>query len=97
MKRFRLFVRRRLTAVLLCLALLIPQAAFSETIRNGQIRVLLTRPVLTDEVWMTLEGRYLARCGDGTEVMALGGADGSGLMHLCSSPENIFWDFLCKA
>ena len=62
---------QRILLLLLCLALL-PQASFaagSKSASNADIRVRLTRLNLTDEVWMKLEGRYLAHCADGTEVL----------------------------
>ena len=37
--------------------------------------MLLTRLNLADEAWMTLEGRYLARCADGTEALLPAGAN----------------------
>ena len=67
----------RIFLLFLCAALLLPQislAAKTKKTANSDIRVLLTRLNLTDEAWMTLEGRYLARCEDGTEVMLPAGA-----------------------
>jgi len=64
--------------LLLCLALLLPQVSFaagSKKSSDNEIRVLLTRLNLTDEAWMTLEGRYLARCADGSEVLLPAGAN----------------------
>ncbi len=66
----------RILLLLLCAAML-PQASLAAGARNAsdsEIRVLLTRLNLTDEAWMTLEGRYLARCADGTEVLLPPGA-----------------------
>ncbi|MBP5727376.1 MAG: SpoIID/LytB domain-containing protein, partial [Clostridia bacterium] len=63
--------------LLLCLALLLPQAALaagSKKASDGEIRVLLTRLNLKTEAWMTLEGRYLARGANGTEVLLPAGA-----------------------
>ena len=67
---------RRILLLLLCLALLLPQASLAASRKTSEadIRVLLTRLNLTDEAWMTLEGRYLARCADGTEVLLPAGA-----------------------
>ena len=57
--------------LLLCLSLLAPAAyaAKKTTISPSEIRVRLQRLNLTDAVWMTLEGRYLARCEDGAELL----------------------------
>ena len=66
----------RIIALLLCTALL-PQASLAAGAKKNpesDIRVLLTRLNLADEAWMTLEGRYLARCADGSEVMLPAGA-----------------------
>ena len=66
----------RILLLLLCAAML-PQVSLAAGARNAsdsEIRVLLTRLNLTDEAWMTLEGRYLARCADGTEVLLPAGA-----------------------
>ena len=63
---------KRACLLLLCLALALPGASLaagSKTTADAEIRVLLTRLNLADEAWMTLEGRYLARCANGTEVM----------------------------
>ncbi len=69
-------VLRRILLPLLCAALLLPvfprAARAAKTV--SEIRVLLTRPRLTDEAWMTLDGRYLARCADGREVLLPAGA-----------------------
>ena len=70
-------VARRVLLLLLCLALLLPQASLaagSKKAPDNRIRVLLTRLNLTDEAWMTLEGRYLARAADGSEVLLPAGA-----------------------
>ena len=63
--------------MLLCAVLLLPQASLAAKKTNtasSDIRVLLTRLNLADEAWMTLEGRYLARGSDGTEVLLPPGA-----------------------
>ena len=61
--------------LLLCAIMLLPQLSLAANSKDPLvIRVLLTRLNLTDEAWMTLEGRYLARCADGTEVMLPAGA-----------------------
>ena len=68
---------RRILLLLLCLALLLPQASLaagSKKSSDNEIRVLLTRLNLKDEAWMTLEGRYLARCANGSEVLLPAGA-----------------------
>ena len=68
---------RRMLLLLLCLALLLPQASLaagSKKASDGEIRVLLTRLSLKTEAWMTLEGRYLARGANGTEVLLPAGA-----------------------
>ena len=68
---------RRLLLLLLCLALLLPQAALaagSKKASDGEIRVLLTRLNLKAEAWMTLEGRYLAQGAHGAEVLLPAGA-----------------------
>ena len=70
-------VPRQVLLLLLCLALLVPQASFaagSKKSSGNEIRVLLTRLNLKSEAWMTLEGRYLARCADGSEVLLPDGA-----------------------
>ena len=60
----------RFLLLILCLLLMLPQASFAaKDALPAQIRVLLQRLNLTDQAWMTLEGRYLARCADGTEVL----------------------------
>ena len=68
-------ILRRTALLLLCAVLLLPQLSLAASSKNPLvIRVLLTRLNLADEAWMTLEGRYLARCSDGTEVMLPAGA-----------------------
>ena len=68
---------RRILLLLLCLALTLPQAGLAAGKKSdgAEIRVLLTRLNLADEAWITLEGRYLARCADGTEVLLPAGAN----------------------
>ena len=66
----------QIITLFLCAALL-PQVSLAAGSKNppeSDIRVLLTRLNLADEAWMTLDGRYLARCADGTEVMLPAGA-----------------------
>ena len=73
----KLTVLRQLLLLFLCLVLTVPQvslAAGSKNAPNAEIRVLLTRLNLTDEAWITLEGRYLACCADGAEVLLPPGA-----------------------
>ena len=68
---------RRILPLLLCLALLLPQASLaagSKKSADSGIRVLLTRLNLAGEAWMTLEGRYLARGANGSEVLLPAGA-----------------------
>ena len=70
-------VLHKAVLLLLCLALLLPQvslAAKKTNTASSDIRVLLTRLNLSDEAWMTLEGRYLAQCADGREVLLPAGA-----------------------
>ena len=68
-------ILRRTALLLLCAVLLVPQLSLAASSKKPLvIRVLLTRLNLADEAWMTLEGRYLARCSDGTEVMLPPGA-----------------------
>ena len=70
-------VLQRILLLALCLALLLPQAVFaagSKKSSDAEIRVLLTRLSLKTEAWMTLEGRYLARCADGSEALLPAGA-----------------------
>ena len=69
-------VLRQILLLLLCLMLL-PQAVFAAGTKkasDAEIRVLLTRLNLRTEAWMTLEGRYLAHCADGSEVLLPAGA-----------------------
>ena len=69
------FPLRPVFLALLCLALLLPQAAPAAGNSDARpIRVRLQRLNLTDQVWMTLEGRYLARCENGTEALLPDGA-----------------------
>ena len=68
---------QRILLLLLCIALALPLSALaagSKKSSDNEIRVLLTRLNLTDEAWMTLEGRYLARGANGTEVLLPAGA-----------------------
>ena len=68
---------KRVLLLLLCLALLLPfssLAATKKTASPSRIRVLLQRLNLKEEAWMTLEGRYLARGADGTELLLPAGA-----------------------
>ena len=70
-------VLQRILLLFVCAALLLPQASPAAASKNSavsEIRVLLTRLNLTDEVWMTLDGRYLARCESGSEVLLPAGA-----------------------
>ena len=71
MKKIQLCrVLRTVLLLLLCLAMLAPAAfAAKESPSPSGIRVCLRRLNLTDAVWMTLEGRYLVRCADGTELL----------------------------
>ena len=69
----------RFALLLLCLAMLLPQASLAATKKKttdnpSVIRVLLQRLNLKEEAWMTLEGRYVARGADGTEVLLPAGA-----------------------
>ena len=67
----------RILLLLSCLALLLSQvspAAGAKKASDAEIRVLLTRLNLADEAWMTLDGRYLAVCENGTEVLLPVGA-----------------------
>lgn len=69
--RFRL----RLIPLLLCLMLLLPAAvSAAKTTGTSDIRVNLRRLNLADQAWLTLEGRYLVRCEDGTELLLPSGA-----------------------
>ena len=70
-------VLQRILLLFVCAVLLLPQASPAAASKSGaasEIRVLLTRLNLTDEVWMTLDGRYLARCESGSEVLLPAGA-----------------------
>ena len=62
-------ILRTALLLLLCLALIIPPASAAGKSSASEIRVRLQRLNLTDAVWMTLEGRYLVRCGDGAELL----------------------------
>jgi len=55
--------------LLLCLALILSSALAAKSPDRTDIRVSLRRLNLTEAVWMTLEGRYLARCAEGTELL----------------------------
>ena len=66
--------RKTLFLLVLCLILLFPQAAPAAKETPAGIRVLLTRLNLSDQVWMTLEGRYQAAGENGTEVLLPPGA-----------------------
>ena len=70
-------ILRTALLLLLCLALLAPAAfaAKKPSASPSEIRVCLRRLNLADAVWMTLEGRYLARCGDGAEFLLPASAD----------------------
>ena len=63
--------------LLLCLTLLLPSALAAKNAdpARADIRVSLRRLNLTDAVWMTLEGRYLARCAEGAELLLPAGAN----------------------
>ena len=50
----------RLLALLLCLLLVPGAACGAKSAAPAEIRVCLRRLNLTDQVWMTLTGRYLA-------------------------------------
>ena len=70
-------VFRRAALLLLCMTLVLPQTVCAAGGKNNTvsgIRVLLTRLNLTNEAWMTLEGRYLARSADGQEILLPAGA-----------------------
>ena len=70
MKKTRGSFASRLLLLLLCAALLLPQTAFAAKETDpSQIRVLLQRLGLRKEAWMTLEGRYLAKGENGSEVL----------------------------
>ena len=57
--------------LLLCLTLTLPSALAAKNAApsRADIRVSLRRLNLTDAAWMTLEGRYMARCADGAELL----------------------------
>ena len=55
--------------LLLCLALILSSALAAKSPDRTDIRVSLRRLNLTEAVWMTLEGRYLARYAEGTELL----------------------------
>ena len=59
----------RLLALLLCLLLLPGAASGAKSASPAEIRVCLRRLNITDQVWMTLEGRFLARADSGSEVL----------------------------
>ncbi len=60
----------RFFLLLLCLILMpLSSVTASKSASEAEIRVLLTRLNLKDEAWITLEGRYLARCANGAELM----------------------------
>ena len=70
MKKTRGSFASRLLLLLLCVALLLPQAALAAKEPDpSQIRVLLQRLGLKKEAWMTLEGRYLAKGENGAEIL----------------------------
>ena len=64
-------VCKTLLLLALCLALLpgAAGAAKKNASSGSEIRVLLRRLNLTSQVYMTLQGRYLARCANGTEIL----------------------------
>ena len=59
----------RLLALLLCLLLVPGAACGAKSAAPAEIRVCLRRLNITDQVWMTLTGRYLARAAGGSEVL----------------------------
>ena len=60
----------KILTALLCLALLpLSFGLAAKESSPSQIRVRLQRLNLTDQAWLTLEGRYLARCANGTELL----------------------------
>ena len=68
---------RRILLLFLCAGLLLPSASLAAGSKKSpekDVRVLLTRLNLAEEAWMTLEGRYLARGSDGTEILLPAGA-----------------------
>ena len=64
-------------SLLLCLSLILPSALAAKNADpdRADIRVSLRRLNLTDAIWMTLEGRYLARCAEGAELLLPAGAN----------------------
>jgi len=63
-------VRTRLLPLLLVLLLLVPLVSSAAgSTAPSDIRVNLRRLYLTDQAWLTLEGRYLVRCASGTELL----------------------------
>ena len=62
--------RARLLPLLLAFLLLFPpvSSAAGSSLPSA-IRVNLRRLTLTDQAWLTLEGRYLVRCASGTELL----------------------------
>ena len=70
MKVIKTSFASRLLLLLLCAALLVPQVSLAAKDSDpSRIRVLLQRLGLKDEAWMSLEGRYLARGDNGTEIL----------------------------
>ena len=59
----------RLLALLLCLLLVPGAACGAKSAAPAEIRVCLRRLNITDQVWMTLTGRYLARAAGGSELL----------------------------
>ena len=59
----------RLLALVLCLLLLPFSALGAKGDSPSDIRVCLRRLNLTDQVWITLTGRYLARAAGGSELL----------------------------
>ena len=64
-------------SLILCLSLILPSALAAKNADpdRADIRVSLRRLNLTDAVWMMLEGRYLARCAEGAELLLPAGAN----------------------
>ena len=86
---------RRILLLLLCTMLALPLSALaagSKKSSDNEIRVLLTRLDLADEAWMTLEGRYLAKGANGTEVLLPAGAQVS--VFLRNGQLALFYDGL---
>ena len=70
MKVIKTSFASHLLLLLLCAALLVPQVSLAAKDSDpSRIRVLLQRLGLKDEAWMSLEGRYLARGDNGTEIL----------------------------